>query len=77
MDGLEEHDLVVLTVDKPGENLEKGDIGTVVHSYDKGGYEVEFITPGGKTVVVLTFTADEIRPAGDSEILHARLRPAS
>ncbi|MGO8697604.1 MAG: DUF4926 domain-containing protein, partial [Limisphaerales bacterium] len=39
---INEHDCVVLTADLPGEGLETGDVGTVIHIH-KGGaaYEVE------------------------------------
>jgi len=45
----QEHDLVVLTVDIPEENLEQGDVGTVMLTHGAGaGYEVEFATLAGR-----------------------------
>ena len=42
---INELDRVVLTEAVPGESLEKGDVGTVVHVYDAGkAYEIEFTT---------------------------------
>jgi hypothetical protein len=50
---LKEHDRVVLTCDLPGEGLEAGDVGTVVHVHRQGeAFEVEFMTLEGDTVVV-------------------------
>lgn len=78
MEEIHELDLVILENDHPGESLEKGDIGTVVHVYqDEAAYEVEFLTASGKTVAVLTLEQSDVRPANDKEVFHARLRAAS
>ena len=70
---IHEHDRVVLTTLLADESLEAGDIGTVVHVYPRHeAYEVEFITLTGKTAAVVTVTAEQIRPVGNSEIPHAR-----
>ncbi len=43
---IEEHDRVVLTERLPGQDLQAGDVGTVVHVYAEGAaYEVEFFSP--------------------------------
>jgi hypothetical protein len=70
---IREHDLVVLTADIPEENLEQGDVGTVVlvHRPD-AGFEVEFATLAGETLAVVTVAADVVRPVGDKEIAHVR-----
>ena len=40
-----------------------GDVGTVVHVYPDGAaYEVEFFTPDGDTVAVVTVEASGVRP---------------
>ena len=68
-----EHDVVVLIRDVEGCDLKAGDVGAVVHCYESGNaYEVEFVTPLGKTVALLTLNQRDIRPMGDSEILHVR-----
>ncbi|MBI4499615.1 MAG: DUF4926 domain-containing protein [Gemmatimonadetes bacterium] len=67
-----ELDAVALTHDIPTSNLAAGDIGAVVHRYEGGGYEVEFVTGGGETVAVLTLTDTDIRPLQPTDILHAR-----
>jgi hypothetical protein len=50
-----------------------GDVGTVVHVYGTGeGFEVEFLIPSGHTVAVATLDADDVREAGEREVLHVR-----
>jgi hypothetical protein len=75
---IKEHSRVVLKAAVPGEELEAGDVGTVVHVYgDRRAYEVEFTTLEGKTAAVVTVEASKLRPVGKREITHAReLRPA-
>ena len=68
-----EHDVVVLVHDVEDYDLKAGDVGAVVHCYDADkAYEVEFVTPQDKTVALLTLNQRDIRPVGDSEILHVR-----
>ena len=70
---IREHDPVVLTVDIPEEGLEKGDVGTVVLVHRAGaGFEVEFSTLAGETLVVVTVPASTVRPVGANEIAHVR-----
>lgn len=70
---IREHDLVVLTADIPEENLEQGDVGTVVLMHRGGaGFEVEFATLAGETLAVVTVQANAVRPVGDKEIAHVR-----
>lgn len=68
-----EHDRVVLTSDIPEEGLVSGDVGTIIHIYQGGeAFEVEFITLSGKTVAVVTVSAEQVRPVRPEEITHAR-----
>jgi hypothetical protein len=68
-----ELDVVVLTRDVPEHALIEGDIGTVVHrSGDGSFFEVEFVTGDGRTVVVLTLGASDLRAMAAGEIVHAR-----
>ena len=69
-----EHDMVVLTISLPGDKLQAGDVGTVVHVYKEGeAYEVEFSTMGGGSPFALvTLTADRVRPLGDRDLFHVR-----
>lgn len=56
---LPEHSRVRLLRAVPKAGLAKGAEGTIVHVYEEGGYEVEFLG-GLKRPVVLTLEADEI-----------------
>ena len=70
---IKEHGRVVLKIAIPGEGLEAGDVGTVVHTYRDGrAYEVEFTTLAGKTAAVVTVQATNVRPVKKWEITHAR-----
>jgi hypothetical protein len=70
---IRELETVVLTHDIKDHGLKKGDVGTVVHSYQDGlAFEIEFMTAEGKTIAVLTLTQEDIRPMIRSEILHVR-----
>jgi len=70
---IRELDRVVLTSDVSAEGLVVGDVGTVVLIHQEGkGYEVEFTTLDGATVVVVTLSASHVRPAHKHEIAHAR-----
>jgi len=75
---IKEHDCVVLTKNLPEENLEAGDVGTVVHIHKDGvAYEVEFVTLAGDTVAVATVEATDVRPVGKRDLNHVReLQPA-
>ena len=64
---------MVLKSPVPAEGLEAGDVGTVVHLYRDGlACEVEFTTLEGKTAIVVTLEASQVRPVGKREIAHAR-----
>lgn len=68
-----ELDTIVLNKNIEKYGLKKGDIGAIVHVYEKGkALEVEFVTAKGKTVAVLTLTSSDIRPMERNEILHVR-----
>ena len=70
---IKKHDRVVLAANVPSEGLVAGDVGTVVHVYCDGqAYEVEFFTLEGKTAVVITLEASQVRPVGKREITHTR-----
>lgn len=74
---IKEHDRVVLKKSVSGEGLKAGDVGTVVHVYDKGrAFEIEFLTLDGETVAVATLDAAQVRPVQKREITHARLLQA-
>lgn len=70
---IQELDTVVLAHDIQAHGLRQGDIGAVVHCYDRhDAYEVEFVTGEGGTIAVLTLNRGEIRSMRQREILHVR-----
>ena len=70
---IKEHERVVLKTSVPGEGLEAGDVGTVVHVYRDGlAYEAEFVALDEHTAAVVTLEASQVRPVTRSEITHAR-----
>ena len=70
---LREHERVVLTTSLPGEGLEAGDVGTVVHVYPDGkAYEVEFVALDGHTTAVATLETHQVRPVTRRDMTHAR-----
>jgi hypothetical protein len=70
---IKEHDCVVLLEDLPGESLQAGDVGTVIHIH-RGGedYEVEFVTLTGQTVGVVTLRASQVRAVSRRDLTHVR-----
>lgn len=66
------HDTLVLLCDLPKRGLRRGDVGTVVMRHPPGGYEVEFMTLTGETLVVLSLAASQVRRVRRSEIPQAR-----
>ncbi|MPY91425.1 MAG: DUF4926 domain-containing protein [Luteitalea sp.] len=68
-----EHDRVVLTAPVSEEQLEIGDVWTVVHVYGDGrAFEVEFVMLDGSTAAVVTVQSSQVRPVRPREITHAR-----
>ena len=56
-------DVVALTTDLPEENLEQGQVGTIVEVYNKGeAFEVEFVDRDGRTYGLLTLRQGVIKP---------------
>jgi hypothetical protein len=70
---IKEHDCVVLTQDLPGDRLQVGDVGTVVHIHrDDAAYEVEFVTLTGQTLTVATVLTSQLRPISHRDMSHVR-----
>lgn len=70
---IKEHDCVVLTQALPDQDLQAGDIGTVVHIHQGGaGYTVEFMTLAGETVAISTLLQSQLRPIARRDIAHVR-----
>ena len=75
---MKELDTVVLTKDLPEHGLVKGDIGTVVMTHGEGdGFEVEFATLHGETIIVKTLDASAVRLCTEREIADVRQINAS
>jgi hypothetical protein len=58
-----ELDVVTLAADLPADGLHAGDTGTVVHVFHKPytAYEVEFTDSDGRTIAMVTLTANQFR----------------
>ena len=70
---MKELDTVVLMRDIPNHGLVAGDVGTIVMVHGEGdGFEVEFVTLDGETIVVETLDAGDIRSTVRREIAHVR-----
>lgn len=52
-------DVVVLLTDQPRYELRRGDIGTVIHIFKTGAYEVEFSDATGETAAQLALAPSE------------------
>jgi hypothetical protein len=65
-------DTVVLDRDIPADYLCKGDLGTVVETYEPDGLEVEFMTAAGRTQALVTLNVDDVRPIADDDVISVR-----
>lgn len=63
---------VVLERDVPEHGLCKGDLGTVVETYEPDGLEVEFVAASGDTLALLTLTARDVRRVSANDVLATR-----
>ena len=65
----------MLTEDRSEQDLQAGDVGTIVHVYEEGtAFEVEFFRLDGRTVAVETVPALAVRPIASTDVIHARTR---
>lgn len=55
-------DVVALTADLPQDNLQRGEIGTVVECYSGNAFEVEFVAEDGYTYALVTLRGDQLIP---------------
>jgi len=75
---IKELDIVVLARDLKEYQLQRGDVGSVVHVYESGkAYEVEFVTGEGETIAVTTLPEGDVRPMQRADILHVRAYAAA
>lgn len=63
---------IVLTCDIPDRGLRRGDLGTIVHLYEPGGLEVEFVTASGKTGALVTLSKNDVRAVADEDLITVR-----
>lgn len=71
-------DTVVLDKDLLEHGLRKGDLGAVVEVYEPDGLEVEFMTVSGRTEVLMTLAARDVRPEADNDLVSVRpYRPSA
>ncbi|MGH9833816.1 MAG: DUF4926 domain-containing protein [Blastocatellia bacterium] len=52
-------DVVALLADQPRYHLRRGDIGTVIHIFKTGAYEIEFSDETGETTAQLALEPSE------------------
>ncbi len=58
---LQEHDVVALTANRPQDDLQTGDVGAIVHCYEKtDSYEVEFLDENGHSKRIATVPGTEV-----------------
>ena len=71
-----EHQQVVLTVAVSGddeEDLQPGDVGTIVHVHPGGqAFVAEFLALEGETVAIATVLPSQARPVTNADLTHAR-----
>ncbi|MFY9620151.1 MAG: DUF4926 domain-containing protein [Pyrinomonadaceae bacterium] len=60
MNEIKEHDVVALLQDVPEHGLIRGEVGTVVHLWKSGAYEVEFSDNSGRAYAFVTLTSDQL-----------------
>jgi len=53
-------DAVALTVDLPGQNLVRGQVGTIVEELETLVFEVEFSDDNGETYAIAQISADHL-----------------
>ncbi len=70
---INELEVVALKVARPADKLAAGDLGTVVMVHGAGaGYTVEFLTPGGRTIGIVTLEAEAVSLATAQDLVRWR-----
>lgn len=54
------YDMVALTVDRPAEGLQRGQVGTIVEIWEPGVYEVEFADTNGITYAMVAVREEDL-----------------
>jgi len=60
IDEIKEHDVVAVLEDLPGHGLIRGEVGTVVHLWKSGAFEVEFSDTSGKAYAFVALRSDQL-----------------
>jgi hypothetical protein len=68
-------DVVVLTGDRPGDGLRRGDLGTVVEIHGPDAFMVEFIAASGRIQALVTLGPGDVRAVADDD--QVAVRPAT
>ena len=58
--GIEMHSVVALLEDLPQHGLVRGQVGTVVETWQPGVYEIEFADDNGKTYAMVALKAEQL-----------------
>ena len=65
-------DVVVVTQDLPAHGPRCGDVGAVVEVYGPDAIAVEFVAASGRTQALVTLRAQDLRKAGDDDLVTVR-----
>lgn len=65
-------DVVVVKADLPKHGLQRGDLGTVVETYQPDGLEVEFTAASGRTTALITLPESAVRAVCDDDLVAVR-----
>ncbi len=60
MAGIELHSVVALVEDLPEQGLVRGQVGTVVETWEPDVYEVEFSDDNGRTYAMVALKAEQL-----------------
>ncbi len=67
-----ELDTVVLDRDLREQDLRKGDLGSIVQTYEPDGLEVELVTASGRTQALVTLRIGDVRAVMDEDLISVR-----
>jgi hypothetical protein len=60
MSSFNEHDVVAVLEDVPEHGLIRGEVGTIVHLWKSGAYEVEFSDSSGRAYAFASLNSDQL-----------------
>ncbi len=66
---------IALDRDLPEHGLHKGDLGAVVHVYEPGVAEVEFVKPSGHTQALVTLRNSDVREIREEDLAALERQP--